>query len=222
MLLNRQRVKFWQRIIFGAMAVLMASFLIFGYSGVASGCSDKSSVNTGSSTLDKQVKTALATLAKTPNDATALLGAAQGYQAAGNVQSGVPSASQTNDLTKALSYYDRYIALSDKVLGATASGLRYDALGYEAQIYTELIDYKSAVATYRKMLKLEPRNYVLYVSIGSNSASAGDTAGAITAYETFLKREPHSQYTALVKAQLAQLKKAAATASPSPSASATS
>ena len=216
MLLNRQRVKFWQRIIFGAMAVLMASFLIFGYSGVASGCSQGSGVNTGSSATDKQIKTAVATLAKTPNDPTALLGAAQGYQAAGYVQSGLTSATQTNDLTKALGYYDRYIALSNAALGATAGGLRVAALQNEAQIYGELVDYKSAVATYKKMLKLQPHNTLLYLQLGSNAAASGDTAGAIAAYQTFLKLEPHSQYAAKVKLALAQLK-----ISPPPSASAT-
>ena len=216
MLLNRQRVKFWQRIIFGAMAVLMASFLIFGYSGVASGCSHGSGVNTGSSAIDKQVKTAVATLAKTPKDPTALLGAAQGYQAAGYVQSGLTSATQTNDLTKALGYYDRYIALSNAALGATAGGLRVAALQNEAQIYGELVDYKSAVATYKKMLKLQPHNTLLYLQLGSNAAASGDTAGAMAAYQTFLKLDPHSQYAAKVKLALAQLK-----ISPSPSASAT-
>ena len=218
MLLNRQRVKFWQKIIFGFMAVLMASFLIFGYSGVASGCSHSSALNSGSSAIDKQVKTAVDELAKNPKSPTALLAAAQGYQAAGYVQSGLASATQSDDLTKALQYYDRYLALPDSVLGATAAGLRFNALQSEAQIYGELIDYKSAIAAYRKMLKLEPHNYLLYVSIGSNSAAAGDTAGAITAFKTFLKVDPHSQYTAQVKAQLAQLQ---ASASPSPSTSAT-
>ncbi len=95
MLLNRQRVKFWQRIIFGFMAVLMAGFLIFGYSGVMQSCNGTNALNSGNSTLDKQVKAAVATLAKTPNDPTALLGAAQGYQAAGNVQSGLPASSSS-------------------------------------------------------------------------------------------------------------------------------
>jgi tetratricopeptide (TPR) repeat protein len=215
MLLNRQRVKFWQRIIFGFMAVLMAGFLIFGYSGVASGCRSSSVINSGSSTIDKQVKTAVATLAKTPNDPAALLGAAQGYQAAGYVQNGLPSSTQTNDLTKALSYYDRYIALRDSALGTAAVGLRYKALENEAAIYTEIVDYKSAVATYRKMLKLQPHNTELYLAIASNDAGASDTAGEIAAYQTFLKVDPHSQYAAKVKAALIQLM---ATASPSPSA----
>jgi tetratricopeptide (TPR) repeat protein len=215
MLLNRQRVKFWQKIVFGFMAVLMAGFLIFGYSGVASGCRAANAVNTGSSAIDQQVKTAVATLAKDPSNPAALLGAARGYQAAGNVQSGLPTATQTNDLTKALAYYDRYLALPATKLGATAAGLRIAALQNQAQIYSELIDYKSAVATYRKMLKLQPHNTLLYLQIGSNAAAAGDTAGAITAYETYLKRDPHSQYSPKVKLALASLQ---ASASPSPSA----
>jgi predicted TPR repeat methyltransferase len=54
------------------------------------------------------------------------------------------------------------------------------------------------------------------LQLGSNAAASGDTAGAIVAYQSFLKLEPHSQYAAKVKLALAQLK-----TSPSPSASAT-
>ena len=39
MLLDRRKVKFWQKIIFGFMAFLMAAFLVVGYSGVLNGCS---------------------------------------------------------------------------------------------------------------------------------------------------------------------------------------
>ena len=38
MLLDRRKVKFWQRIVFGFMAFLMAAFLVVGYSGVLNGC----------------------------------------------------------------------------------------------------------------------------------------------------------------------------------------
>jgi tetratricopeptide (TPR) repeat protein len=217
MLLNRQRVKFWQRIIFGFMAVLMGGFLIFGYSGVASSCGTKTA-STGNSAIDAQIKTAVAALAKTPSDPTALLGAAQGYATGGYVQSGVPSATQTTDLTKAIGYYDRYIALPDSALGTAAAGLRVKALQSEAVIYSELIDYKGAVAAYTKALKLQPSNTTLYLPLASNAAAAGDKAGAIAAYTTFLKVDPHSQYAAQVKVALAQLK---SSASASPSASAT-
>ncbi len=43
MLLDRQRVRFWQKWIFGIMALLMASFLIFGYSGVLGSCRNQPS-----------------------------------------------------------------------------------------------------------------------------------------------------------------------------------
>ena len=155
MLLNRQRVKFWQKIVFGFMAVLMAGFLIFGYSGVASSCSRSSAINSGSSAIDKQVKTAVATLAKNPNDPTALLGRGPGLPGRRlRAERPADAPRRANDLTKALSYYDRYLALPDSALGAAAAGLRFKALQTEAQIYSELIDYKSAVAAYKKMLKL--------------------------------------------------------------------
>ena len=213
MLLNRKRVKFWQKIVFGFMAALMAGFLVFGYSGVASSCNSSKAINSGNSALDKQVKAAVAALVKDPTSATDLLAAAQGYQAAGYTQSGAPTAAQTNDLTRALGYYDRYIKLTDAKLGAAADGLRFKALQNEAAIYIELIDYKSAVATYEKMLKIEPKNYDLYLGIASNEIQAGDTAAAIAAYTTFLKLDPHSTYASEVKTALAQLK-----GSPSPSA----
>ena len=38
MLLDRRKVKFWQKIVFGFMAFLMAAFLVVGYSGVLNGC----------------------------------------------------------------------------------------------------------------------------------------------------------------------------------------
>jgi tetratricopeptide (TPR) repeat protein len=220
MLLNRKRVKFWQKIIFGFMAVLMAGFLIFGYSGVASSCNGAKTISSGSSAIDKQVKAAVATLAKDPTDTTALLSAAQGYQAAGMPQTtsdqtvAAPTSSQTNDLTRALTYYDRYIKLPDSKLGATAAGQRFNALKNEAIIYNAMIDYNGAVGAVKRMLKLQPKNYDLYLTIASNEIQAGDTAAAITAYTTYLKLDPHSQYAARVKTALAGLQ---GSASPSPS-----
>ncbi|HUK76052.1 MAG TPA: tetratricopeptide repeat protein [Thermoleophilia bacterium] len=221
MLLNRKRVKFWQKIIFGFMAALMAGFLIFGYSGVASSCNGAKTINSGNSAIDKQVKAAVATLAKNPTDAAALLSAAQGYQASGMPESAsgqaaaAPTASQTADLTRALTYYDRYIKLPDAKLGAAAAGERFNALKNEAIIYNALIDYKGAIGVVKKMLKLQPKDYDLYLTIASNQIQGGDTAGAIATYNTYLKLDPHSQYATSVRTALAGLQ---GSASPSPSA----
>jgi tetratricopeptide (TPR) repeat protein len=219
MLLNRQRVKFWQKIIFGFMAVLMGGFLVFGYSGVASSCG-KSTSNTSSNGLDTQIKAATATLATKPNDPAALLSAAQAYQARGSVQTGVPDQAQTTDLTKSIAFYSRYIALPDSALGSAAAGLRINAYKSQAQIYTELVDYKSALTIYNKLLKLQPSDATPYLGIASTDVLSNDTAGAIAAFTKFLKRDPNSQYASQVKTELAQLK-AAASASPSPSTSTT-
>jgi len=55
-LLDRRKVKFWQKIVFGGMAFLMAAFLVVGYSGVLNGCtwfnSAQEDVN---KTLDQQI-----------------------------------------------------------------------------------------------------------------------------------------------------------------------
>ncbi len=220
MLLNRKRVKFWQKIIFGFMAALMASFLIFGYSGIASGCSHGSASNTGNSGYDSQIKAALKQLAKDPQNAAALMSAAQAYTAAaGTIASGqVATSQQTTDLTNALTYYERYVKLPDSRLGSAAAGLRVNALISEAAIYGDLIDYKSAVATYERALKIQPARSEFYLTIAADEINAGDKTAAIKAYKKFLALDPNSQYAAQVKTALAELQ---GTASPSPSPSAT-
>jgi tetratricopeptide (TPR) repeat protein len=160
----------------------------------------------------------VATLTTKPSDPTALLSAAQAYQARGGVQTGVPDQAQTTDLTKSIAYYARYIALPDSALGSAAAGLRVNAYKSQAQIYTELVDYKAALAVYNKLLKLQPADATPYLGIASTDVLSNDTAGAIVAFTRFLKRDPNSQYASQVKTELAQLKAAAA---PSPSSSAT-
>jgi len=216
MLLNRERVKFWQKIIFGAMAALMAGFLIFGYSGVMQSCRNNGTVQTGNSTLDKRLKEAAATLKTNPKDPTALLQLAQGYQAAGNSQTD-GSAQQADDLSKALTYYDRYIKLPDATLGATAKDLRYNAYQLKIAAYTKLLDYAGVAQTYKAMIKLRPKNAQLVLGLGLAQANAGQSTAAVPTLQQYLKLEPHSQYAKYVKAAIVKLK--AATASPSPSTS---
>jgi tetratricopeptide (TPR) repeat protein len=216
MLLNRERVKFWQKIVFGAMAALMAGFLIFGYSGVASSCRNTGVVQTGNSVLDKRLKEAAQTIKTNPKDAAALLQLAQGYQAAGNSQTD-GSAQQADDLSKALTYYDRYIKLPDATLGAAAKDLRYNAYQAKVQAYIKLLDYADVVKTYKAMIKLRPKDHQLVLGLGLNQANAGQNAAAVATLQQYLQLEPHSQYAKDIKAAILKLK--AATASPSPSTS---
>ena len=190
MLLNRKRVKFWQKIVFGFMAALMASFLIFGYSGIASGCSHSSSLNSGNSGLDAQLKAALKQLAKDPQDPTALQSAAQAYSAAGTVSERRRALGPADDRpTKAIAYYERYIKLPDAKLGSTAPGLRVQALQAEAVLYSELIDYKSAVAVYQRALKITPSDSQPYLGIASPRSSQRQ-AGGDQGLQEFLSDRP--------------------------------
>jgi len=216
MLLNRERVKFWQKIVFGAMAALMAGFLIFGYSGVMQSCRNPGVVQTGNSALDKQLKQAAQTLKTNPKDPTALFQLAQGYQAAGNSQTD-GSAEQADDLSKALTYYDRYIKLPDATLGATAEDLRYSAYQNKIAAYTKLLDYAGVARTYKAMIKLRPKDAQLVLGLGLSQANAGLNADAVATLQKYLKLEPHSQYTKDIKAAIVKLKAAAASPSPSTS-----
>ena len=58
MLLDRRKVKFWQKIVFGFMAFLMAAFLVVGYSGVLNGCTLFDEEESISDTLNQEIATA--------------------------------------------------------------------------------------------------------------------------------------------------------------------
>ena len=216
MLLNRERVKFWQKIIFGAMAALMAGFLVFGYSGVANSCKNNGLAQTGNSALDKQLKQADQTLKTNPKDAASLLLLAQGYQqvAAGKADG---SADQADALTRAISYYDRYLKLPDKTLGAAAADLRYQALQGVAAAYTKLLDYADVVKTYQAMQKVRPKDALLLLGLANAQVNAGQTKAAIATYQAYLKRQPGSPYAADVKTAITKLQAAAASPSPTTS-----
>ena len=125
------------------------------------------------------------------------------------------SGQQSDDLSKAIGYYERYLKLPDSRLGGVAAkSARVNALIAEATIYGEQLDYKGQIATYERALKIQPGRTEFYLSIANAQINNGDRAAAIKTYQKFLALDPSSQYAAQVKSALAQLQ---ATASPSPS-----
>ncbi len=71
MLLDRRKVKLWQKIVFGFMAFLMAAFLVVGYSGVIRGCDFGGAGASATQEVDADVKAQEAAVAATPDDAAA-------------------------------------------------------------------------------------------------------------------------------------------------------
>ena len=215
MLLDRRRVRFWQKWIFGFMAFLMAAFLIVGYSGVLSSCHLANGV-TGGNPLDQAIKTATAAYNASPKDPTAILALAQAYQARAVAEvSG--STGQASDSRQALAYYTKYLAMSDKKLGAKVRSLRLDALQQEIVLYTLLNQSGELVGVYNKLISLDPRNPDYYLRLGAAASDAGDTATALLAFSRFLQLAPHSQYAQEVKQRIATLTSQLKTPSSAPS-----
>jgi len=195
-------------------AALVVSALAALVAGCSSGATQATPPSTSPSALlgnvglSTELHAALAALAKNPADKRALLAAAMSYQRAGMANAGIgaPLPQQKIDVTKALDYYRRLLALPDSQLGSHASSYRESVLQSEAVIYVFLRDFKQAASTDKRALKIQPQNYDLYIQIATNDQQAGDSAGAAKAFKTFLKDDPHSPYAAQVKAALAKLK----------------
>jgi tetratricopeptide (TPR) repeat protein len=202
MLLDRKRIRFWQRWIFGFMAVLMAMFLLVGYSGVLSSCNNAG--NSGGQTAQDQIDKYNATLQANPEDPTALLGLANLYLKLGDPQQSDAATAQQN-LQKSIEYYDRYLRLSNAALGENAKQKRITALQYQAVAYAQLNDAKGAAAVYSKLTDLDPKNPDFYFNAAVAERDAGQVAKALLDFATFLKLDPKSDRASLVREQMKQL-----------------
>jgi len=69
----------------------------------------------------------------------------------------------------------------------------------------------SAVAAYKKIVKLQPTDPNVQLELAQTAQQAGDTATAIAAYTKFLKLAPDDPTASIVKTQLKQLKQGSAT-----------
>lgn len=97
---------------------------------------------------------------------------------------------------------------ADKIQAAIAS--RYTEALTEA--YGDATAAATAsVATYKKIAAIEKDDPNVQIELAQAAESAGDTATAITAYETFLTLAPEDSSAALVKDRLKQLKPATTT-----------
>lgn len=220
MLLDRKRVKFWQKWIFLGMAILMASFLVFGYSGVLNGC-QKTPAGQGSNTAASQLKALEAKLVANPNDLPTLLSLAQTYQTRAQGDADLSQA-MTIDFTKASQYYERWLTAQASDTGPTAGQERAAALSALATVYSELgrldpANYTKAFNVYDQLTKLDPKNADYFFAMGRAANSAGDTRNAQLAFTKYLELAPDGANAGAVRDWMAQ--QAGSTSSPSPSGS---
>ncbi len=212
MLLDRRRVKFWQKIVFGAMAVLMASFLIFGYSGVLNGCNFGGSQSSATDQLDQQIAKYTAAVKTDRKDVAAWTSLAENYVLRANQQA-QGSDAQTADWRQAVIAYGRADKLLAKQKGAAAKQQRLDTLEQLVGVHLYLQDYQAAVTTYGEITGLRPKDAQSFFDMATVAINAGDTKTALLAFTRFLELDPTSPDAPAVKDWMQQN---APSASPSP------
>ena len=188
MLLDRQRVKFWQKWVFGFMALIMAGFLVMIPLSNNLGCGGATSA-TGQ--LDKEIAKYQAAVKADPKDVASWRSLAENYMLRANVQP-QGSAAQEADWRTAAQHYKRAVKLLSKQKGAAAKQLRLDTLQQLVSVYIPLKDFQSATSVYGQITALTPKDAQSFFYMATVAISAGDTNTALLAFTTFLKLDPNS------------------------------
>jgi tetratricopeptide (TPR) repeat protein len=214
-LLDRKRVKFWQKWVFGFMAVIMAAFLVMIPITRYSGCGSGSSTASALEQINKDIAKYQAQTTANPADADAWLNLAEGYVLRANQQA-QGSAAQKADWMAAIAAYKSADRLLRKEKGLAAKQKRLDNLQQLSTVYLDLQDYAGAVKVYQLITALRPKDAQAFFDLATIAINAGDKATAMLAFTRFLQLDPTSPDAAAVKDWLTQ-----ATAKPTPSPTAT-
>jgi tetratricopeptide (TPR) repeat protein len=206
-LLDRKRVKFWQKIIFSLMALLMVGFGLTGILGAFPGCSG------GTPSAGDRIEQLKQEIAASPNNPVTLLALAEAYQQLG-AQEVQGSEQQSAAYLAAAEHYEEYLATIDSSADAASKQKALNALATLAGIYANLREYDKLVTVYGRITDLQPNNAENYLYYGQAAQNAGKTDVAILAYGKFLELAPDSPYAEDVQGILDELTGAA---SPSPS-----
>ncbi len=213
MLLDRQRVKFWQKWVFGFMALIMAGFLVMIPLSKETGCGGTTSAT---KQLDKEITKYQAAVQADPKSVEAWRSLAENYVLRANSQA-QDSAAQQADYRTAAQNYQRAVKLLSKQKGSAARQLRLDTLQQLASVYLFLKDYKSATSVYGQITALKPQDAQSFFDMASVAINAGDTSTALLAFTRFLELDPNSPDAQSVKDWIAAN---SGTSSPTPSPSA--
>jgi len=191
MLLDRKKVKFWQRIVFGGMAFLMAAFLVVGYSGALSSCQRGGGSTTDPiEQLDEEIATLERQLRADETDVALWGELGDALMSRGNEQQD-PEA-RVADWRKAVVAYERKATLLEEQGGAEVKAARRETLETLASVYLTLEDYEMAINVYGQLTSLAPKRAEYFLAMGEIAASIGDTDRALLAYTRYLQLEPDS------------------------------
>jgi tetratricopeptide (TPR) repeat protein len=222
-LLDRKRVKFWQKWVFLFMAILMAGFLVFGYSGVLQGCTNRVGL-TQTNPAEARVNDLSTQLEASPGNGATMLALAEAYQVrAGTQQSG--SAKAQGDYAQALKLYEKFLGLAAAQQGATKKEIKDNkvkALESMAQINVIQGDLAQVVKVYERLTELRPNNADYFLAMGTAAQQSGDTPTALLAFTRYLALAPDAPEAETIRAWIkSQTEPASSSPTPTPSATQT-
>ena len=200
MLLDRRKVKFWQRIIFGFMAFLMVLFLV-GYAGFRfTGCG---STTTVANKLDDEITALQKRVAASPGDLAVRLQLAETLRRRAGQE--VKDQAQRDEYMRASAEaYEAYIRLLAKTKGTKAEireaeRLQVAALEELVRVYQSMGDLESVKRVYGQLTDLRPKDAEYFYTLGRVAITAGDTTTAMLAFGRYLELAPDSEEAAQVK-----------------------
>jgi tetratricopeptide (TPR) repeat protein len=196
-LLDRKRVKFWQKWVFLFMAIVMAAFLVMIPITRASGCSSTTSSVTKQLDADVAKYKTQVTSDSTNSDAWIALGDA--YQSRANAQT-ASSTAQKNDFAASVAAYGKATALLEKQKGTAARAQLLDTYQKMVSVDLALKDFAAATSVYGQITALTPKDASAFFDWASVASQAGDTSTALLAFTRYLQLAPNAPDAAQVRA----------------------
>lgn len=188
MLLDRGRVKFWQRLVFGVMAVIMAGSLVVFTLGDVSGCNGSSSAV---EEIDADIARYDAAVQVDAEDVAAWRSLGESYLFRAN-QREQGSPEEAADWRSAGAAYEQAEKVLAKQKGAEAKRLRLDTLRQLATVYLYLQEFQLATSVYGQITELRPKDSQAYFDMATVALNAGDTNTALLAFTRYLELEPEA------------------------------
>ena len=195
MLLDRQRVKFWQKWVFAFMALIMGGFLVMIPLSNNLGCGGATSAT---DQLDTGIAKYQAAVKADPKDVESWRSLAENYVLRANQQP-QGSAAQEADWRTAARAYERAVKLLRKQKGAAAKRLRLDTLQQLESVYETLKDYQLATSAYGQITALKPKDAQSFAEMALVAIRAGDKNTALLAFTKYLKLDPKAPDAQTVK-----------------------
>jgi tetratricopeptide (TPR) repeat protein len=188
-LLDRRRVKFWQKWVFGFMAVIMAAFLVMIPVNRGLGC--------GGSTTSSATKQLTTDIAKYQAAAKAKPKSVDAWQSLGDAYASranqtSDAAGQKADFNSAAAAYAHVAKLYAAQKGADAKLARLNSLKQLANVYDDLKDYEQETAVYGEITTLTPKDPQAYFEMATAAINASETNIALLAFNRFLELDPKS------------------------------